>query len=212
VTSKQATVNHNATRKNFLATQAKGKYIIFVDPEMFHINNTIQCFLSHIHEREKHPWICGPVYASEDVVNAKGELIDNAKPLKNFFTILHIANNKNFFKTKLFYTHYHLIDYKLYSTPFYCVMFKRDDFLNLKGLNQNLKVRGYEEMELYERFAKNGGHIIIDTAIKTIHLPHPKSLDTDSQISWNLYNSTVTFDPHQKIGEITDATFKQISL
>jgi GT2 family glycosyltransferase len=91
-------------------------------------------------------------------------------------------------------------------------MFKHNDFLKLKGLNQNLKVRGYEEMEFSERFLKSGGRIIIDDDIKTIHLSHPKSLDKTSQISWNLYNSTVSFNPAQKIGTITDATFREFPI
>jgi hypothetical protein len=212
VTNKLFPVNHSATRRNFLVSQARGRYIIFSEPEIFHINNSIQYFLSHAQNKETNTWICGPVYATKDLVKPNGELVDSSKPLKNFKHILNIPNNINILKNREFKKNYHLINYQWYLAPFYCTMLNRNYFLSLKGLNQALKVRGFEEFEFYKRFSKNGGRIIIDKNIKTIHLPHKKSLDKESQISWNLYNSTVTFNNSQTVGEIINTKYKTINL
>jgi len=203
--NKRTPINHSASRRNFLAKQAKGSYIIFSEPEMFHINNSIQLCLSHIARHTGRTWFSGSVYAAEDVASSKGELIDTGKPLKNFSAILHIPDHQNFVTSSRFRKHYHLIDNTLYSTPFYFALFEKKYFLQCKGLNQNLKVRGYEEMEFYKRFSRFGGSIIIDPSLTMIHLPHKRNLNKESQVGWNLYNSTVTFDEKQHVGHIDDA-------
>lgn len=208
---KRAPIHHSASRRNFLATKAKGNYILFSEPEMFHINNSIQLCLSHIARRAGRTWLSGPVYAAEDVVGSKGELIDTEKPLQSFSSILHIPYHRNFFTSSRFKKHYHLIDNALYDTPFYFVLFERKFFLGLKGLNQNLKVRGYEEMEFYRRFSGHGGKIIIDPSLTLLHLPHKRSLNKESQVGWNLYNSTVAFDANQHVGQIDDAEVMDVS-
>ena len=212
VTNKRSKVAHSASRRNFLATQAKGTYIIFSEPEMFHLQNTLQHFLTHADKKLRNVWIGGPVYATRDITNEKGELIDNDTPLKNLTHILDLVNGPQPETKQAFKKQYRIIDNKFYITPYYCAMFNKNEFLQQKGLNQHLQVRGYEEMEYYERFSKRGGRVILDPNITTIHLPHPRSIDKESQVSWNLYNSTVTFDPAQTVGEIIDATYKKIVL
>lgn len=213
VIEKFSPVNHSASRRNFLATQACGDFIIFEEPEMFHINNSIQYFLERsIDSNAINNWICGPVYAAKDLVDKNGKIIDDSCQISNLEELWNILKLPSFLKSKSFQKNYHLIDYSYYKTPFFSAMFNKKFFLKLKGLNQNLKVRGFEEVELYERFSKAGGRIICDKNIKTVHIPHNRSLDKEFQISWNLYNSTVKFDKKQIIGKIDDASYEMIKI
>lgn len=210
---KRLRVSHSATRRNYLANKAYGDYIVFCEPEMFHVNNTIECLLLHTGEMNRKEWVCGPVYAADDMVNKEGKLVvDECKPIYKLEEVLALVNRKNFLNDSRFLETYHLIDYTYYTTPFFCAMFNRKEFWKLKGLNQQLKVRGYEEIEFYQRFAEAGGNIIVDETIKTIHLPHVRSLVKETQVAWNLYNSTVTFNKDQHFGEIDDVFVDEVAI
>lgn len=213
VTSKKEAVSHSASRRNFLAIHARGEYIIFCEPEMFHLGNTISELLQYIATHtDKREWLCGPVYAGRDLCDVSGKITDQFVPpppiskLKPIFKLPKLRTNPTF--TKMF----SLIDYSDYTTPFFVCMLYRKTFLKLKGLNQNLKVRGYEEIEFANRFKNSGGKIIIYNKISSVHIPHKRNLDIESQISWNLYNSTIDFDHNQKLGKIDDATVQEIKL
>lgn len=213
VTKKLNHINHSSTRRNFLAKEAKGKYIIFSEPEMFNVKNTISNLLNYIQKnKNQYEWVCGPVFAAGDLADKSGKVIDECIQPVNLPKLINVLNHPNLLNTSEFKKTYFLLDYTYYRTPFFLVMFYRETFLSLKGLNQNLKVRGFEEVEFHQRFAKEGGKIIVNNNIPTIHIPHTRNIDKESQVSWNLYNSTVTFDNRQKIGEITDAEFYRLDL
>ena len=213
VTKKFSAVNHSASRRNFLAKEASGDFIIFEEPEMLHVNNTVEYFLQRINSKDAtKQWICGPVYAAQDLVDKKGKIIDDSCQLANLEELWDVLKTPHFTKDSFFRKNYRLIDYSYYKTPFFCAMFNRKHFLKLRGLNQNLKVRGFEELEFHERFSKAGGEIICDDNIATVHIPHNRSLDRENQIAWNLYNSTVEFDPKQVVGKIDDALFEEIEI
>ncbi len=213
VISKKNRINHSVTRRNFLATQAKGEYIIFSEPEMFHVNNTIQNLLSYIsNNKNKREWLCGPVYAGGDLADKSGKVIDDCIQPTNLEKLISILQLPNLLNNQKFKKNYFLIDYSYYKTPFFLAMFNRKTFLSLKGLNQNLKVRGFEEIEFHKRFSQAGGKIVIFNKVTTIHIPHIRNIDKESQISWNLYNSTVLFDSKQKVGDISDAKFEKITI
>ena len=211
VNKKISRINHSVTRRNFLASKAKGEYIVFSEPEMFHINNTINNVLDYLSKnKNKKEWLCGPVYAAGDLVDKTGKVTDNCiqRPdPKKYFPILKL---KNLINQEKFKKNYFLVDYDYYHNPFFFVIFNRATFNKLKGLNQNLKVRGFEELEFFNRFSKMGGQIVILNKIPSVHIPHKRNLNKELQISWNLYNSTVNFDKDQKFGEISDTLFEEI--
>lgn len=218
VTSKKNRINHSASRRNFLATKAIGRFIVFSEPEMLHLENTIEQFLMYCNGENEQSWISGPVYAGTDMVNESGKLVDETFLPQSLELIEKIIEErpknlgKSIVENKEFALYFHLIDNEFYPNPMFCTMFNRHFFLNIGGFNQQLLVRGYEENELAKRFKDQQGRIIIDPNIKTIHIPHRKIIDKESQVSWNLYNSTVFFNPQQKIGKINDANFETIRL
>src|SRR3990172_5359053 len=208
VAKKTYPVAHSASRRNFLALQATGEYIVFSEPEMFHIDNSIERLIKQANPQNIHNWICGPVFAAEDFVDQSGKMIVNEyRNIPHLDTLLGIVQRPDVLSSPAFLHNYHQIDYEFYKTPFFVVCFNRDTFLRLGGLNQNLKVRGFEETEFYQRFKRLGGKIIIDPKLVTIHLPHPRSLNQESQVCWDFYNSTVCFDRSQKLGELQDVVY-----
>ena len=213
VTSKKEVVSHSASRRNFLAIHARGEYIIFSEPEMFHINNTISELLQYVAtHKNKREWLCGPVYAGRDLCDNSGKITDHFIPpppmskLKPIFELPKLPSNPKFKKM------FNIIDYADYTTPFFICMLYRKTFLKLKGLNQNLKVRGFEEVEFAKRFKDAGGKIITYNRIPSVHIPHKRNLNIELQISWNLYNSTIDFDKKQQLGKIDDAIVQEVKL
>ncbi len=209
ITQKTNSVALGATRKNFLATQTKSPFILFTDPEMFYMGNTISTLLPYVNKRHEKSWVCGPVYGTEEIVNKSGEIVDDHLNKKiNIDKMLFIAENSNLnHPSSEFNKYYHLFDHRKFPNTTYCTLFNRHFFLRLKGFNQKMLVRGFEELDLYKRFVQRGGATVYDERFVTCHLPHVRSLDPETQMAWNLYNQNVGFDESQEVGLITDAKF-----
>lgn len=213
LSSKNQKIGHSASRRNFLAAHAKGEYIIFSEPEMFHLDHTIPNLLQYLNtHKSRHEWVCGPVYAGRDMCDASGKITDDFVPPPPMNKLAHIFKLPNMQNSSEFRKKFSLIDYRDYTTPFFICMLYRKTFLKLKGLNQNLKVRGFEEVEFAKRFKASGGEIVVYDKIPSVHIPHARNLNTELQICWNLYNSTIDFDQKQKVGEINDAVVQKIKL
>jgi len=198
------TISHSATFRNFLATKAKGEYILFSEPEMLHIGSTLSPLFRFLSRKPSKFWYCGPVFATASVVDNKGKIIvDDYDGTENVNFLLSLASRyQNDFSNSKMKKYFFKIDRKNYPFSFFCVLFSRKFFFQLGGLNQNLKVRGWEEIEFFERFSNKGGKINFDRNFVTCHLPHKRRLYLTDQVGWDLYNSTVLFNPSQKIGEI----------
>lgn len=206
VPDKKQQVSHSATRRNFLATKARGSYVLFTEPEMYHTGPTLPLLLSEAYKTPKKIWYCGPVFATESMVNRTGDLIvDEYQKKENILYLLRLIEQRGGnLAHPLIQKHYFRIDEKKYPYLFFCTMMDKSFFLSLKGLNQNLVVRGWEEIEYYKRFHRQGGAISFDTDFVTVHLPHTRTLSLSEQIGWNLLNSTIAFHPEQTVGDIAE--------
>ncbi len=206
VQDKQQSVSHSASRRNFLAFRARGPYLLFTEPEMYHVSPTLPLLLSIAHKKPKKLWYCGPVFATGAMVNSAGDLVvdDYRKKEHIPFLLRLIEKRGNTLMHPKVQKHYFRIDEKKYPTLFFCTMMDKEFFVSLKGLNQGLVVRGWEEIEYYERFHRRGGSISFDTRFVTAHLPHARTLSLAKQIGWNLFNSTVAWNPKQKMGEMKE--------
>lgn len=211
VDKKLTKIAHSAGRRNFLAQQARGEYIIFSEPEMFHCQNTLEQVSAYLrtHHDEK-TWLTGQVYAGRDMVNEQGLLVDECIQPTSIAQSIMLLNQPNVLTNRKFQKNFFLIDNTYYQTPFFFAVFNRGFFISIGGLNQHLQVRGFEEIELHQRFVKYGGRVVILDTIPTVHIPHRRNFHKETQISWNLYNSTVLFDQNQPFGQITDAQLSEV--
>ncbi len=208
IIKKKGVVSHSASRRNFLATKAKGRYIVFCEPEMLHVNSTLPLIFDFISKEKTNCWYCGPVYATASVVDRNGHIIVDEYQTKedvDFLLDLALKYRDNFYNNKI-KRFYFRIDEKEYPHPFFCTLLSKDFFFKLGGLNQNLKVRGWEEIEFFKRFCKKGGKVYFDEQFITCHLPHKRTLHLETQVGWDIYNSNCLFDPNQKMGAITEQT------
>lgn len=198
-------VSHSASRRNFLVSKSQGDYILFSEPEMLHVGETINYLFTFISRKGSgcdNWWYCGPVYGTKSIVNHLGEItVDTFTGRENILFLLNLIQRQGFNKNdSIVRKYYSRLNEKKYKTLFFCTAFNKDFFLKLGGLNQNLAVRGWEEIELYSRFKNEGGVIRFDERFKTVHLPHKRSLNKIEQRGWNLLNSTMLFDRSQRFG------------
>ncbi len=195
-------VSHSVTRRNFLASRAEGEYLLFCEPEMLNIGETIDTAIKFTFTNKFKFWYCGPVYATKSIVDKKGNIsADQFKGKENVDSLLSLLEQTGFnLSNKRLSDFYYRINEKNYPYLFFCTLLNKKFFLRLGGLNQNLRVRGWEEIEFYKRFSRSGGKIWFDSNFITCHLPHERTLDKITQTGWNLFNSTVFFDSRQKFG------------
>jgi hypothetical protein len=199
---KNQKVTHSATNRNYLALKARGKYLLFSEPEMFHIGRTLPLLLDFAHTKKINYWYCGPVYASSGVVNTRGDItIHEQRRNENISKLISLVKNyKNNFNSPQIGKYFHAINYKKFPSLFFCTMINRVFFFKIGALNQHLLVRGWEDIEFFERFRLNGGELYYDPTLITIHLPHDRTLSRFDTIGWDLYNSSVIFEKNQTIG------------
>ena len=199
-------VTHSCTRRNFLALHAHGEYLLFCEPEILHISNTIKICLDFIQKDRYKYWLCGPTYGTDGMVNSKGDVVvyEYAKREKINSLLSLIKNGRLDLSDPKTVKYYNKIDEKKFKIFFFCALLHRKQFIKLGGLNQKLRVRGWEEIEFHQRFLKNKGKYIFNNKFVTCHLPHKKSFDVVLQKGWDLYNSTVLFDKNQKIDNINE--------
>lgn len=205
IQNKNYKIRHSVTRRNFLAKKASGNYILFTEPEMFHVRQSMHLALKHCEKELPNYWYCGPVYATDSIVNEKGMIsVDDYTGKERINFLLSIVKKDAFLSTKKAIKYFHRIDERKFEPLFFCALLNRAFFVKIGGLNENLRVRGWEEIELFQRFKKNGGDVYFNENFKTVHLPHKRSLDLKQQIGWNLYNSTVLYNPNQNFGIISE--------
>lgn len=205
-------VFHSASRRNFLVKRARGQYVLFSEPEMFFISENVSLIYKQIARRNKNEWYCGPVYATEELVNKKGEItVDQpANALTVERTIAQVCHKDLSLESSDFTSMFTPIDGHKYEPLFFCTLIHRDFFKEVGGLAQNLRVRGWEELEFYKRFKRAGGVRRYDPRFVTCHLPHLRSLQSETQIAWNVFNSTVEFDSRQSFGKIAQKYSQKI--
>jgi len=210
VKKKNGQVSHSASRRNFLAIRSRGEYILFSEPEMVHVTDTIDLIFSFIRTNPKRCWYCGPVYATNSVVDKKGNIaVDKFSGIEDVNSLLgKIKDHPIDLNDSDLKKHFFRIDENKYKPLFFCTLLNKKFFMELQGLNQNLVVRGWEELEFFSRFGKVGGSIYFDQNFVTIHLPHKRSLNLIEQAGWNLFNSTVIFNKRQRIGELSERIVK----
>lgn len=205
IENESSKITHSVTRRNFLAREASGRFIMFVEPEMLHIGETINYALKFARNNFQNYWYCGPVYATESIVKSDGEInVDECQNKENIKLLLSLIKNDLKLKNAATKKFYFRINEKSFPILYFCAMFYRDFFINLGGLNEKLRVRGWEEIELFERFKSRNGKFWFDKNFKTVHLPHKRSLNIIHQIGWNLFNSTITFNVDQKFGDLNE--------
>ncbi len=198
-------ITHSVTRRNFLAKNASGNYILFSEPEMFHVGHTLKLLTDFVLKQKENYWYCGPVYATQSIVDKNGRInVDEFRGRENISYLLSLIRKDPLLKNEITSKYYFQIDEKKFPTLYFCTLFKKNFFMQIGGLNENMKVRGWEEIELYERFKTHQGKMFFDSNFITIHLPHIRSLKGIQQIGWNLYNSTVQFNHNQVIGNIKE--------
>ncbi len=191
-------VNHSSTRRNYLIRQAIGKYLLFTEPEMVHVSCSITQTLKAFKKYGENIWYCGQVFATNEVVNPKGEVrIFDKQPINISSDTLGLKPsttrllNLNFFKKN---TLFRKVNYEIQKQfSFWCTAIAKKNLVKVKGLKENLQKWGSEEIDLYNRLERVGVRRIFDPNFVTYHLPHPVKLLPEEKFIWGMYNNNLPF-------------------
>lgn len=128
---------------------------------MVYENGSFDALMEIIPTLPKYPWLYGPVFATESVVNNKGRIILDAPGRKNITEDIRYLIGKfqwseydvNFLKRT---GKYFLISNQYWKEFYWATLMSREALVKMKGLNEKLVVKGWEESDLYSRYIKVG--------------------------------------------------------
>lgn len=207
---------NSAARRNFLARQARGTYLLITDPEIVHVSATIRQVLQAFPRHGDGIWYCGPVYATSSVVTKTGRLAywdrKREKNLSGLWGPAPVTGRP--LDTAWYVNHqsYRPVNDPHFTEFFWCTAVAKSLYASVEGCNESLMVYGYEDVELFSRMRKLGVRRIYDDAFVTCHLPHTISLSPAEQRYWWIYNQHVRRLPQPDWGTFHGARIREVVL
>jgi len=205
-TKKYSQSDNRSVGRNFLIRQAEGKYILITDPEVVHYSQTINQTINAFSKYGDQIWYCGRVYGTASFANTKGEYT-------NFFTKTVQKKELDFIgkepspgkKIDLNYyresKNYNYINPKKFELFMFCSAIAKKHLKAVGGFNEQMKVWGYEDIDIYNRLKEIGIKRIFDNNFISYNLPHPINLPLNERISWTLYNANIRSKKSNNWGE-----------
>jgi len=176
--------------KNIGIKQAKGELIIFTEPEVLHIGNTIK---QHVdwHEKEL------KLFVSAGTVYFVFAGIIRILSLKHFRNPELITKMKEVIEWREGYIpQYEDIAVSRRVSACYCASARKEWLVAIGGFDERfLPHWGWDDIDLQSRLSRFGVNCISDENIKVVHLAHGY---TGCFEKWN-YNKTLHDDPNKPI-------------